>query len=218
MRIPINSHILALVLLAIAQVCSADTSPGVVYASSFSSLEEGDFPSDFTFKGGSMQVDKSQVEPMLRFQGGSWFHIRLDSNLPDNFVIEFDYYTNESYAVLYVSPFDAAVSGRTPPSYSGYRQVPFNFVSVANTSVGVSIDSSSDSLSKANAENNAFTEGVVPIRIEVRGEQAKILVGGSQVVMHPSATIQRTDVIEFFYASMGAPGFGYLGDILIRSL
>jgi hypothetical protein len=84
--------------------------------------------------------------------------------------------------------------------------------------VGVAIDAASDSLPKANATHSAFTDGVVPIRLEVRGNQGKIFVEGNQIVLHPSATFLRTDVIEVFYASMGSPGNGYLGNIRIRSL
>ena len=39
-----------------------------------------------------------------------------------------------------------------------------------------------------------------------------------QVVMLPAATIPRTDVVEFFYGSVGSPGNGYLGDIRILGL
>ncbi len=165
-----------------------------------------------------MQIDNSQGDALLRFQGGSWFHIPLDKVLPESFAIEFDYYTTELYAVLFVSPFDAAVSGGGAPSYSRYRQGQFNFFSIANTSVGVAVDAASESLPKANAQNNAFTEGLVPIRLEVRGKQAKIFVDGNQAVIHPSATFHRTDAIEFFYGSMGAPGNGYVGNIRIIGL
>lgn len=196
-----------------------DTPSGTdLYVSDFASVDDGDFPPALAFRGGGMQVDRSQGGAMLQFSGGSWFHIRLPEELPENFVIEFDYFTNEAYAVLYVSPFDAAVSGQSPPSYSGYRQVPFNFFAVANTSVGVAIDAGTASLPKANAQNSAFTEGVVPVRMEVKGNQAKVFVDGKQVVMHPAATTPRTDVVEFFYASMGAPGNGYVGNIRIARL
>lgn len=164
-----------------------------------------------------MQIDKSRGDAMLRFEGGSWFHIPLDAALPGNFVIEFDYYTSESYAVLFVSAFDAAVSGQTPPSYSGYRQGPFHFFAIANTSVGVAVDRALDSLPRANASNSSFTRDVVPIRLEVKGNQAKIFVEGHQAVLLPSAEIPRTNVIEFFYGSMGAPGHGYVGNIRILS-
>jgi hypothetical protein len=189
-----------------------------VYASSFSDLAEGDFPPDLVFRGGSMQIDKSQGDAMLRFEGGSWFHIGLDTALPENFAIEFDYFTNESYAVLFVSAFDAAVSGQAAPNYTGYRQGPFNFFSIANTTVGVAVDSASDSLPKANARNNAFTERVAHIRLEVRGNQARIFVDGNQVLIHPAASLIRSDTVEFFYGSVGSPGNGYLGNIRILSL
>lgn len=165
-----------------------------------------------------MQIDDSQGAAMLRFQGGSWFHIGLDTALPENFAIEFDYYTNESYAVLFVSAFDASVSGQAAPSYTGYRQGQFNFFSLANTTVGVAVDSASESLPKANAQNRAFAESPVPIRLEVRGRQARVFVDGNQIVIHPAALLLRTDTVEFFYGSVGSPGFGYLGDIRILSL
>jgi hypothetical protein len=190
----------------------------VFYASDFSSLDDGDFPSELVFRGGGMQIDRSQGAAMLRFQGNSWFHIGLDASLPDDFVIEFDYYTNEYNAVLFVSAFDAAQSGQEPPSYSGYRQGPFNFFSIASTVVGAAIDRGSDSLPMANAQNRAFAEGVVPIRLEVRGGQARIFIDGSQVVIHPAAKLLRSDVVEFFYASAGSPGNGYIGRIRIAAL
>lgn len=165
-----------------------------------------------------MQIDHSQGDAMLRFSGGSWFHIELDTALPESFAIEFDYFTNEHNAVLFVSPFDAAVSGQAPPSYSGYRQGQFNFFSIANTSVGVAVDRASASLPRANVQNTAFAEAVVPIRIEVRGNQARIFVDGTQVVIHPSASVLRSDVVEFFYGSVGSPGNGYLGNLRILSL
>lgn len=200
-----------------AQSSNKPPAQGALYASNFASLAEGDFPPDLTFRGGSMQIDTSRGNAMLRFEGGSWFHIPLDATLPENFVIEFDYYTSESYAVLFVSAFDAAVSGQTPPSYSGYRQGQFHFFSIANTSVGVAVDRALDSLPWANASNSAFTDGVVSIRLEVRGNQAKIFVEGNQAVLLPSAEIPRTDVIEFFYGSMGSPGNGYVGNIRVLS-
>lgn len=202
---------------ALAQDESA-RAQGALYASHFENLQDGDFPSDLEFRGGGMQIDRSQGDAMLRFQGGSWFHIPLDASLPDSFAIEFEYHTNESYAVLFVAPFDSTVSGQNPPSYSGYRQVPFNYFSLANTSVGVAVDSSLQNLPKANAQNSAFIQGIVPIRVEVRGKQARIFVDGVQAVMHPAATIVRTDVIEVFYASMGAPGNGYIGNIRVMTL
>ena len=165
-----------------------------------------------------MQIDSSQGEPMLRFQGGSWFHVELGTELPADFAIDFDYFTNEYNSVLFVSPFDSAASGTSAPSYSGYRQVPFNYFTFANTVVGVAVDSSSEALPKANAQNAAFTEGVTRVRIEVRNRQARVFINGEQVVIHPAATLLRTDVIEFFYASVGSPGNGYLGDIRIASI
>lgn len=201
-----------------AQSASNSPAPGLLYASDFASLAEGDFPPELEYREGGMQIDNGQGEAMLRFAGGSWFHIPLAATLSDSFVIEFDYYTSELYAVLFVSPFDAAVSGAELPSFSGYRQGMFNFFTLANSTVGAAVDRASESLPRANAQNNAFTEGVVPVRLEVKGKQAKIFVDGSQVVILPSATIHRTDVIEFFYASMGAPGNGYVGNIRIRGL
>ena len=191
---------------------------GVLHATSFSSLADGDFPADLSFRGGGMQIDHSQGDAMLRLQGSSWFHIELPAALPENFAIEFDYYTSEAYAVLFVSAFDASLGGQSAPSYSGYRQGQFNFFSLANTVVGVAVDSASESLPKANAQNAAFTQSVVPVRLEVRGRQARIFVGGEQALIHPAASLLRTDTVEFFYGGIGSPGFGYLGDIRILSL
>ena len=157
--------LLALYLSSAAQDADAQTT---LYASGFSDLAEGDFPPDLTFRGGGMQIDASQGTAMLRFEGGSWFQVGLDSTLPESFAIEFDYFTNESNAVLFVSAFDAATS-QGPPSYSGYRQGQFHFFAIANTSVGVGVDSGSESLPKASARNAAFTQRAVPIRLEVRG-------------------------------------------------
>ena len=204
------------VLFNITEVSAQES--GTLYASEFAALAEGDFPPDLTYRGGGMQIDKSEGDAMLRCQGGSWFHIALASILPEHFDIEFDYYTSESYAVLFVAAFDAEVSGLSPPSYSGYRQGPFHFFSIANTSVGVAVDRAMDSLPMANANNSAFTHSVVPIRLEVRGKQAKIFVEGEQAVLLPSADIPRTDVIEFFYGSMGAPGNGFIGNIRVTRL
>lgn len=189
-----------------------------IFASDFGGLDDGDFPPDLVFKGGGMQIDSSRGDAMLRFEGGSWFHVPLPETLPDAFAIEFDYYTTEDYAVLFVAPFDSSVSGSQPPSYSGYRQGEFSYFSLANTSVGVAIDTSSNELPRANARNSAFTDGVVPVRLEVRGSQAKVFIQAQQVVVNPAARILRTDTVEFFYASMGAPGNGYLGDIRIAPL
>jgi hypothetical protein len=217
----IRTLLIAAIPLMVSTAAAAQERPASaepLYASDFADLDEGDFPPDLIFKGGSMQIDASNDEPMLRFQGGSWFHIELPEVLPDAFAIEFDYRTTEDYAVLYVAPFDAAVSGQQPPSYSGYRQGEFNYFAIANTSVGVAIDSSSDSLPKARAQNVAFTRDVVPIRLEIKGGQCRIFVDGEQAVLNPSADISRTDVVEFFYASMGSPGNGYVGNIRIEGL
>lgn len=197
-----------------------DTPPqsGDLFWTYFASTTEGFFPWNLTFKGGSIQVDRSQGAPMLKMEGSSWFHASLPSDLPDDFSIEFDYYTNEDYAVLFVAPFDPSDSGSGPPSYSGYRQGPFNFFSIANTSRGAAVDAGSASLPSANGQNNAFTYAAVPIRLEVRGSMARVLVDGTQVAMLPAATIRRTGIVEFFYGSMGAPGNGFLGDILIEAL
>jgi hypothetical protein len=165
-----------------------------------------------------MQIDGSQGAPMLRFQGNSWFHVPLDTALPESFAIEFDYYTNEYNAVLFVSAYDSAVSGQSPPSYSGYRQGQYNFFAVGSTSVGVAVDAGTESLPKASGQNQAFTESVAHVRIEVTGQQARIFVDGDQVVIHPTAMLLRTDVVEFFYASVGSPGNGYLGEVRILGL
>ena len=116
----------SLVLVALATLCSTSIgqgagSPTELFSTKFSELADGDFPPNLLFKGGGMQIDSSQGEPMLRFQGGSWFHIELGALLPEDFAIDFDYFTNEYNSVLFVSSFDSAVSGTSAPSYSGYR-------------------------------------------------------------------------------------------------
>jgi hypothetical protein len=209
--------IASLGFLAIGALAQESQQAVVLYASDFPSLGDGDFPSDLVFRGGGMQIDRSRGDAMLRFQGGSWFHIELPAALPENFAIEFDYYTNEGNAVLFVSAFDAAQSGQSAPSYSGYRQGPFNFFELANTVVGAAIDRGSDALPMANAQNRAFADGVVPVRLEARGRQARIYIDGSQVLIHPAASLLRSDVVEFFYASVGSPGNGYIGNIRILS-
>jgi hypothetical protein len=196
----------------------ADESGGAYYTSDFASVEAGDFPPGLVFKGGSMQVEGDQGQPMLRFTGNSWFHIALPTDLPKAFAIDFDYHTTEAYAVLYVAPFDAGISGKQPPSYSGYRQGEFSYFALANTTVGAAIGSSSDDIPSANAQSSAFTERVVPIRLEVKGTQARIYVDEQQVVVNPAARFKRTDTMEFFYASMGSPGYGYIGRISIEDL
>lgn len=188
---------------------------GALYANDFSATAVESFPTDLTFKGGNMWVVDHEGRPMLQFQGGSWFHIPLDTTLPENFTIEFDYHTTESYAVLFVAPFDAATSGDRPPSYSGFREGEFHFFSIANTSVGAAVDAAADNLPRSNGPNKAFTEGVVPIRLDVKGNQARILIDGKQAAMLPAARFLRTDVLEFFYGSMGAPGNGYVGNIRV---
>ena len=210
--------LLPLVAVHASSLAQEAEEAAVLYASDFASLNDGDFPPELTFRGGGMQIDRSRGEAMLRFQGGSWFHIELDSTLPENFAIEFEYYTNEHNAVLFVSAFDSAQSGQSPPSYSGYRSGPFNFFTIASTVVGAAIDRGSDSMPMANAQNRAFTESVVPIRLEARGNQARVFVEGNQVVIHPAASLLRTDVVEFFYASVGSPGNGYLANVRILAL
>jgi hypothetical protein len=207
-----------LALLSLSAFAQETDQSVALFASDFASLGDGDFPPELVFRGGGMQIDRSQGDAMLRFQGGSWFHIELPASLPENFAIEFDYYTNEYNAVLFVSAFDAAQSGQSAPSYSGYRQGPFNFFELASTVVGAAIDRGSDALPMANAQNRAFAEGVVPIRLEARGRQARIYVDGSQVLIHPAASLLRSDVVEFFYASVGSPGNGYIGNIRVLSL
>jgi len=219
MRISSLPDILVILLfIVVGQSVAPELSATVtLYASDFAHVPDGSFPTDLTFGGGNMQVDDSHGDAMLRFEGGSWFHIPLETDLPESFAIEFDYHTTELYAVLFVAPFDAATSGRQPPSYSGYRQGQFNFFAIANTSVGAAIDAGSESLPSARGANDAFTQGVVPVRLEVSGRQARIFIDGKQVVMHPAAAFHRDDVIEFFYGSMGAPGNGYIGNIRIEA-
>ena len=218
MKITAFVRVLALLALVALQANSTAQDAQALYASDFSTLAEGDFPPDLVFRGGGMQIDKSRGDAMLRFEGGSWFHIALDTPLPESFSIEFDYFTSESYAVLFVSGFDAAVSGQAAPNYSGYRQGEFHYFALANTVVGVAVDTSAESLPKANAQNRAFTEGMTHIRLEARGNQARIYVNGNQALIHPAASLLRTNAVEFFYGSAGSPGNGYLGNIRISSL
>lgn len=55
----------------------------------------------------------------------------------------------------------------------------------------------------------------MPIRLDVDGRAARVYVNGEQVVMLPSTTIVRSDVVEFSY-TLGR-GAGYIGNLVIRA-
>jgi len=165
---------------------------------------------------GNMQVDNSQGSAMLRLEGVSWFHVPLAADLPEQFAIEFDYYAPESSSVLWLAPFDLATAERRAPSASGvYRPGRHNHITITTLGYGVAFGAGSTNMPKAKGENSAFLYGVVSVRIEVDGQQARLLVDGDQVVMLPTATFERTDIVEFFHA--GRRGAGYIGNLRVTA-
>lgn len=195
-----------------------DFEPGerVLFEIDFASGNAGDFPRDLEFIKGNMEVVEWQGRRFLRATGReSRFAIQLPESLPDRFTIEFemmDQHGSSGIAVTLVEPpnFGWAWGHEFEKAYfnAGHRQ-----------GSGIYYGNGAEMKGPVSVKRDRRTEEqVLPVRMMVDGEHAKMFIGRERVANVPRVDLGRSDRIYFFLNPRpGGEEYVYLTDIRISA-
>jgi outer membrane protein OmpA-like peptidoglycan-associated protein len=165
-----------------------DFVPGdsILFYDDYSGDRVGDFPRRMNFVRGNWEVVEWEGERWLRGTGrsGRAVEIPLPDALPERFTIEMDVHLthrNHELAVSTTSP--AATGGDT-------RRIASNYFKVGRGGAGVA--SGTGSPVEALTREETVWEDVVPLRIMVDHEYAKVYLGSERIANIPNADIERS--------------------------
>jgi hypothetical protein len=183
----------------------------VLFYDDFSRDAIGRFPSRLEFVQGNWEIAEWQGRRLLRNTGPreAAFRVVLADALPDTFTIEFDvYFTHGNHQLVLL----------TQPHESGWNGVDYNFFRIgAAQGTGVEANSASG-LGSSHNPDDAPTEGLTPIRIQVEGEYARTYVGANRTGNIPNAVLPRSEALHFeniYFATEEEPI--YLGPIRVAT-
>ncbi|MGD8495433.1 MAG: OmpA family protein [Gemmatimonadales bacterium] len=165
-----------------------DFIPGdsILFYDDYSGDRVGDFPRRMNFVRGNWEVVEWEGERWLRGTGrsGRAVEIPLPDSLPDRFTIEMDVHLthrNHELAVSTTSP--AATGGDT-------RRIASNYFKVGRGGAGIA--SGTGSPIEALTREETVWDGVVPLRIMVDGQYAKVYLGSERIANVPNADLERS--------------------------
>jgi outer membrane protein OmpA-like peptidoglycan-associated protein len=165
-----------------------DFVPGerILFYDDFSNDRVGDFPRRLTFVRGNWEVVEWQGRPLLRNTGPrhSAVVIPLPEKLPERFTIEIETFFPD---VTYV-----AVLATTSPAGDNWVSLPGNYFQIGAGS-GTGVSAYSSSAVKATNQTSELSERLMPVRIMVDGQYAKVYVGERRVANVPNAEFIRSD-------------------------
>ena len=166
-----------------------DFIPGeeVLYYEDYSNDNVGDFPRRMTFLRGNWEIVEWQGRRLLRNTGPrhSAVQIPLPRALPERFTIEIEAYfphTNQQLVVSTAAPAEGA-------SYATLADNFFQIGVAHGTGVTARARGRVESLNRT----DVVSERLVPVRIMVDGQYAKVFVGERRVANVPNADLPRTD-------------------------
>ncbi|MDX1440335.1 MAG: hypothetical protein R3284_10585 [Rubricoccaceae bacterium] len=183
----------------------------VLFYEDYSNDPIGNFPSSLEFVEGNWEIVQWQGRRLLRNTGprSSAIRIILPEALPQNFTLETEIYfpgSNQRFLLF------------TQPPQGSWSSVDYNyFVLGGNHGSGVNANSGVG-LSTSMNPSDAPNQGLVPYRIMVEGDYAKVYVGGDRTANIPNAYIPRTEALQMinpYYANEETPM--YLGPIRIAT-
>lgn len=165
-----------------------DFVPGerILFYDDFSHDRVGDFPRRLTFVRGNWDVVEWQRRPLLRNTGPrhSAVVIPLPEELPDRFTIEIEAFLPD---VTYM-----AILATTSPAGDNWVSLPANYFQIG-AGPGTGVSAYSSSAVKSMNETKELSERLMPVRIMVDGQFAKVYVGERRVANVPNAEFVRSD-------------------------
>ena len=169
-----------------------DFVPGarVLFFEDYAADRVGNFPQRLEFVNGNWEVVEWEGRRLLRNTGPrhSAFRIPLPEALPERFTIETEvYFThgNQRLALL-----------TQPPAARVNSTVDHNYFQIAgNHGTGV-VGGGNAGLPTSSNRDNSLNESLVPIRIIVDGEYAKVFVGENRTANIPNAVLPRSEAIH----------------------
>lgn len=166
-----------------------DFKPGerTIFAEDFSSDNVGDFPRSMEFKGGSMEVVEWKGGRALRAKAPSKFDIALPEALPEQFTLEFEFYTPDFVNSIIVY----SVDGEGEATGKQYLQVdPYG------NGIGIKARER-DGVSSMGSARDQLTSQLTPIRLMADGAYVKVFAGTERVANIPNAELGRTRTLRF---------------------
>ena len=169
-----------------------DFVPGeeILFYEDFSNDNVGDFPRRMTFLRGNWEIVEWQGRRLLRNTGPrhSAVQIVLPRTLPERFTIELEAYFphGNQQLVLATAP---------PQEGRNYTTLTQNFFQVG-VAHGTGVTARSNAGVKSLDRTDVVSERLVPIRIMVDGQYAKVFVGERRVANVPNADLPRGDRVH----------------------
>lgn len=190
-----------------------DFVPGnrVLFYEDYSDDRVGNFPARLEFVDGNWEIVEWQGRRLLRTTGPRYaaFRIVLPEALPERFTIETEAYfpgANHTLALL------------TQPPRQSVNQVDYNYLLISGMhGTGVQANRN-QGLSTSLNKDRRIEERLMPIRIIVDGDYAKVFVGENRTANVPNAVLPRTEALQFvvtYGASERSPM--YIGAIRVAA-
>ncbi len=181
-----------------------------LFVDDFSGDRVGNFPRRLEFAEGNMEVVDWEGQRFLRATARSAFRIPLPEALPERFTIEFDVYkTGESQAEWITVMTSPEGMEEQPMNYGGF---PGSYFLIENGAVSLAGQGP-----ETRTETKRISEALVPVRIAVDGNYAKMYMGEQRVVNVPNAKMLRGDKVHviLWFATPEHPV--YVGNIRVMA-
>jgi OOP family OmpA-OmpF porin len=164
-----------------------DFVPGerVLFYDDYSDDNVGDFPRHLEFLRGNWELVEWQGRRLLRNTGprGAALEVRLPEALPERFTIEFDaYFTHPNHQLV--------VATEPPKPGNRYQSLSGNFFQVG-ADHGSGVTTRDRAGVKSLNRTRDVSDHIVPFRIMVDGQYAKVYVGSQRVANVPNAQLAR---------------------------
>jgi len=170
-----------------------DFVPGerVLFADDFTGDTVGDFPRRLTFVSGNWEIVESQGRRLLRNTGprGAAVAIPLPETLPERFTIELEVHLPHDNQRLGLSTYKPERPLHQTKSMDG------NHFTIGPGGTGVAAGRKS-AVNATMRMRDTFGTALVPVRIMVDGQYAKVFVKERRVANVPNAEFTRGDVIR----------------------
>jgi OmpA-OmpF porin, OOP family len=166
-----------------------DFVPGdsILFYEDFTTDNVGDFPRRLSFVRGNWDIVEWQGRRLLRNTGPrhSAVHIPLPRELPEQFTIEIEAYMPHTNQQMVLATDPPAAAGNVASLQGHYIQI--------GVGPGTGVTARSREAVRATNRTNELAEALLPIRIMVDGQYAKVYVNERRVANVPNAEFIRSD-------------------------
>lgn len=172
---------------------SYDFEPGerTIFETDLAGVHPGDFPRRLAYLYGNMEVAETPGGRFVRGSSGfAGFAVALPETLPERFTIEFEG-TDPNGGGIFVLLTPPKVPGS---SNSRFREPQHAFFRAPYGIVGPD----HRPISTSTARESEFRRGILPVRIMVDGQHAKMFVGRTRVANVPRVDLGRSDSVYFY--------------------